>query len=106
MGATALAQAATSMGPTAPAAAASVTASDATSTTTTVPGKPHAFGGPGRQRGGFGLGGLDGGPGIGGGALIYGEFTIKGPNGYETLSERTGTVSDVTDNRAARGRSP
>ncbi len=97
VGATALAQAATSTGPTAPAAAASVTASDATSTTTTVPGKPHAFGGPGRQRGGFGLGGLYGGPGIGGGPFIYGEFTIKGPNGYETLSERTGTVSDVTD---------
>ena len=35
--------------------------------------------------------------GSGGGPVIDGQFTIKGPNGYETLSERTGTVSDVTD---------
>ena len=47
--------------------------------------------------GGFGAGGGFGPPGIGGGPFIYGEFTIKGPNGYETLAERTGTVSDVTD---------
>jgi hypothetical protein len=47
--------------------------------------------------GGFGGGGGFGAPGIGGGPFIYGEFTIKGPNGYETLADRTGTVSDVTD---------
>jgi hypothetical protein len=29
--------------------------------------------------------------------VLYGQYTIKGPNGYETLSERTGTVADVTD---------
>ena len=34
---------------------------------------------------------------MGGGPFIYGQFTIKGPNGYETLAERTGTVSDVTN---------
>ena len=97
VGATALAQAATSSGPTTPASAA-VTASDATSTTTTtVPGRLHPFEGPGRMGGGFGGGGGFGAPGIGGGPFIYGEFTIKGPNGYETLAERTGTVSDVTD---------
>jgi hypothetical protein len=49
------------------------------------------------MRGGFGAGDGFGAAGIGGGPFIYGEFTIKGPNGYETLSERTGTVSDVTD---------
>jgi hypothetical protein len=31
------------------------------------------------------------------GPAIYGQYTVKGPNGYETLSERSGTVSDVTD---------
>lgn len=92
VGATALAQAATASGGTAPAAAA-VTAS--TSTTTTVPGPLHGFAGPGRARFGLGGGGF-GGLGIGG-SIIDGQFTIKGPNGYETLSERTGTVSSVTD---------
>jgi hypothetical protein len=29
--------------------------------------------------------------------LIDGQFTLKGPNGYETIAERSGTVSDVTD---------
>jgi hypothetical protein len=100
VGATALAQAATSSGG-AKNGDATVTASSSPSTTTTVPGRPHGFGGPGRVRGGFGAGGFGGpgafaGPGLGAG-LIHGEFTIKGPNGYETLSERTGTVSDVTD---------
>lgn len=95
VGATALAQAATSSGP-AGANPATVAAADAT-TTTTVPGRPHGFGGPGRMRGGFGAGGGFGAPGLGGGPFIYGQFTIKGPNGYETLSERTGTVSDVTN---------
>jgi hypothetical protein len=97
VGATALAQAATAPGGPAPSHAASETAS--TSTTTTVPGQ-HGFG-PGRVRGGFdgggfGAGGLAG-PGLGGGAVIDGQFTIKGPNGYETLSERTGTVSSVSN---------
>jgi hypothetical protein len=99
VGATALAQSATSPGG-AKNSDATVTASSS-STTTTVPGRPHGFGGPGRGRGGFGAGGFGGagafvGPGLGAG-LVHGEFTIKGPNGYETLSERTGTVSDVTD---------
>jgi hypothetical protein len=93
VGATALAQAATSSGG-APPSDASVTASGSTSTTTTVPEQSPRFAGPGRFGGGFG--GL-GGPGLGGGPFIYGQFTIKGPNGYETVSERTGTVSDVTD---------
>jgi len=29
--------------------------------------------------------------------VIDGQFTLKGPNGYETIAERNGTVSDVTD---------
>ena len=98
VGATALAQAATSPG-TARADNAAVTASGPT-TTTTVPNHSHGFGGPGRFRGGLGgQGGFGagGGPGLGAGPFIYGQFTIKGPNGYETLAERTGTVSDVTD---------
>ena len=92
VGATALAQAATSSGT--PPSDASVTASDPTSTTTTVPQHVHRFVGPGRFGAGFG-GPL--GPGLGAGPFIYGQFTVKGPNGYETISERTGTVSDVTD---------
>jgi hypothetical protein len=99
VGATALAQGATSTG-TARADNATVTASGPTSTTTTAPARSHGFGGAGRFRGGpGGLGGFGagGGPGLGAGPFIYGQFTIKGPNGYETLSERTGTVSVVTD---------
>jgi hypothetical protein len=89
VGATALAQAATSSGGTTPDTPASVTAS--TSTTTTARGPPDGFGGHGRARFGFG------GPGFGGGPVIDGQFTIKGPNGYETLAERTGTVSTITN---------
>jgi hypothetical protein len=97
VGATALAQGATSTG-TARADNATVTASGSASTTTTAPARSHGFGGPGRFRGGFGAGGGAGlGAGLGAGPFIYGQFTIKGPNGYETLSERTGTVSTVTD---------
>ena len=91
VGAAALAQAATASGGT-PDAAATASAS---TTTTSVPGPKHGFGGPGRARFGFGGGGF-GGPGLGG-PVIDGQFTIKGPNGYETVSERTGTVSSVTD---------
>jgi hypothetical protein len=91
VGATALAQAATASGGTPDAA---TTASTST-TTTSVPGPKHGFGGPGRGRFGFGGGGF-GEPGLGG-PVIDGQFTIKGPNGYETVSERTGTVSSVTD---------
>jgi hypothetical protein len=91
VGATALAQAATSSGTT-PQSDASVTASGAT--TTTVPQHVHGFVGPGRFGAGFGG---PGGPGLGAGPFIYGQFTVKGPNGYETISERTGAVSDVTD---------
>jgi hypothetical protein len=81
---------------------ASVTASTAVSTTTTIPTRPHGFPGAGRFRGGLGaFGGFGGGGGfgasLGAGPAIYGQYTVKGPNGYETLSERTGTVSDVTD---------
>ncbi len=99
VGATALAQGATSTG-TARADNATVTASGSTPTTTTAPARSHGFGGPGRFKGGLGgVGGFGagGGPGLGAGPFIYGQFTIKGPNGYETLSERTGTVSSVSD---------
>ena len=41
------------------------------------------FGGPGL----FGLG-----LGLGGG-MVHGQYTIKGPNGYETVDQRSGTVS-------------
>ena len=98
VGATALAQAATSSG--APRASAAAVTASGSSTTTTNPVRPHGFGGPGRRAGGFGgQGGFGalGGPGIGGGSFLYGQFTVQGPNGYETISERSGTVSDVTD---------
>jgi hypothetical protein len=66
---------------------ATVTASGSTSTTT--PATPHVHGfGPGRFGGRFGGPAGLGGIGIGDGPLLY---------GYETLAERTGTVSDVTD---------
>jgi len=87
VGAAALANAATS--PSSPQQA-DATASSA-STTTTMPNegpKGHfgrAFGGP------FG-----GGLGVGG-PLLYGTFTVQGPNGYETLAERSGTVSGVSN---------
>lgn len=97
VGATALAQSTTSTTTTHDSDA-SITASAATSsTTTTVPGGRHGFGFGGRFRGGIGPAAGFGGLGLGGGPVLYGQYTIKGPNGYETLSERTGTVSDVTD---------
>jgi hypothetical protein len=67
------------------------------STTTTVPGQHHGPGGGhfgGRFGGPAGFGGFGG--GIGGG-VVHGEYTVKVPNGYETIDERTGTVSSVTD---------
>ncbi|HUY21519.1 MAG TPA: hypothetical protein VMV22_04185 [Acidimicrobiales bacterium] len=42
------------------------------------------------------MGGGPFGGGIGG-PVVHGEFTVNGPNGYETVTERTGTVSGVTD---------
>jgi len=91
VGATALAQAATSSDGAPQAGAAMATASGSPSTTTTVPSRPHGFEGPGRRAGGVG------GPGFGGGPFLYGQFTVQGPNGYETIAERSGTVSAVTD---------
>ena len=38
-----------------------------------------------------------GGPGMGRGNVLHGVFTVQGPNGYETLQEQTGTVSDITN---------
>ncbi len=96
VGATALAQAATSPGATGHTGDATVLAAGGTTTTTITPARPHAFGGPGRLKGGFGFDGPFAGPLLGGGS-IYGQFTIKGPNGYETIAARTGTVSSVTD---------
>ena len=93
VGATALAGAAT--GTAVPASA---------STTTTTP--PGHFG-PGRVGGRFhagfvGPGGVGGPGGLGGfgggiGPVLHGRYTVQGPNGYETLDERTGTVSAVSD---------
>ncbi|MDR3648364.1 MAG: hypothetical protein P4L20_04675 [Acidimicrobiales bacterium] len=99
VGATALAQAATSSDGAPQAGAATATASGSPSTTTTIPSR-HGFEGPGRRGGGFGGPGGFGaiaGPGFGGGPLLYGQFTVQGPNGYETIAERSGTVSAVTD---------
>jgi hypothetical protein len=53
----------------------------------------HFRGGLHGFAGGFG-GGFGGGPG---GGVIHGQYTVKGPNGYETIDVRTGTVSSVTD---------
>jgi len=91
VGAAALAGAATG------GAAAATTASSTPSTTPgTTPGAAPptpAFGPRGMGRPSFG-----GGPGgFGMGPVVHGEYTIDGPNGYETIAERSGTVSDVTD---------
>jgi hypothetical protein len=69
--------------------------SSSTTTPGTAPG-PHRFGG--RFHGGFagGTGGFFGLNPVTGG-VVHGQFTVKGPNGYETLDVRNGTVSDVTN---------
>jgi len=81
IGATALAAAATSP--------ASTTASSG-NTTTTVPG-------PGRGPARRGLAGGFLGGGLGGGPVVHGRYTVRGPNGYETIDERTGTVSALSN---------
>jgi hypothetical protein len=90
VGATALAGAATSPTTTQPGSATSTPS-------TTTPGTTH-HGSVGHFHGGFaGPGGFGGGFGVGGGGVVHGEYTVKGPNGYETIDVRTGTVSDVTN---------
>lgn len=78
----------------------------ATSPTTTQPGAngetpatPPGPGGHFGRRGAFGgFGGFGGGLAGGfGGPVVHGQYTVKGPNGYETIDERTGTVSAVSD---------
>ena len=106
VGAAALAAATT--GPsTSPDAAAGATTASSGATTTTPSGSssttPPANGSSPvapHMRGprGFGGFGAFGGPGADfGGRVVHGEFTIKGQNGYETVDERTGTVSSVTN---------
>jgi hypothetical protein len=29
--------------------------------------------------------------------VVHGQYTVQGPNGYETIDERSGTVSSVTN---------
>lgn len=60
--------------------------SSGTSNSTSTPPLPGSgFGGPGR------------GLGMMGDSVIHGQFTIEGPSGYETMDERTGTVSSITN---------
>jgi hypothetical protein len=106
VGAAALAAATTGPSTSPDAAAGSTTASSGTTTTTpsgssSSPAPPANGSSPvlpgmrGPRRFGF-----FGGPGAGlglGGQVVHGEYTIKGQNGYETIDERTGTVSSVTD---------
>jgi hypothetical protein len=84
VGVTALAFAATSPSTTTPGA------TTPGGTTAPAPGG-HAFGG--RFHGG-GFGGLGGGFG---GPVVHGEYTVKGPNGYETIDTRSGTVAAVSN---------
>ena len=106
VGAAALAAATTGPSTSPEAAAGSTTASSGSTTTspsgssssTSPPGNGSSPASPG-VRGPRGFGAF-GGPGVGfgvGGQVVHGEFTIKGPNGYETIDERTGTVSSVTN---------
>jgi hypothetical protein len=59
-------------------------------------GNPSTAPTPGPEIHGYGPFGGErfGGPG---GPLLYGQFTVQGPNGVETLAERTGTVSEITN---------
>jgi len=70
------------------------------SSTTTTPGTfPPRPGLGGRFHAGLvgpGGGGWIG-FGPGGGGVVHGQYTVKGPNGYETLDVRSGTVSDITN---------
>jgi len=102
VGAAALAGAATSGGATPTDATATASGSTSTTPSTTTPkaNGPNAhrhFFGPaaGPLRGG--LGGIMGAYGGIGGPAIYGQETVSGPNGYETIAQRSGTVSDVSD---------
>ena len=95
VGATALANAATS--PSSPLQA--DTTASGSSSSSTPPGSstsPETPGLPGGRFGPFGHKFADGPLGVGG-PLLYGTFTVQGPNGYETLAERSGTVSDITN---------
>jgi len=68
----------------------------ASSPSTTAPPSPSTPAVPRPAMGGrlrFGGPGLFG-PGLGGG-VVHGQYTIKGPKGYETIDERSGTVSSV-----------
>lgn len=71
--------------------------SSSSSSSTTTPSNTPSNGstnvpGPG-PRSGYAFG-----PGMGaGGPVIHGQYTVQGPNGYETLDTRTGTVSDVSN---------
>ncbi len=87
VGAAALANAATS--PSSPRQADATASSAAPTTTMPNEGPMGRFG---RDFGGPFGGGL----GVGG-PLLYGTFTVQGPNGYETLAERSGTVSSVSN---------
>ena len=87
VGATALASAATAPSTTQP--------SSGESTPSTTPGPHQSPGGHfGGRFGGGAFGGVFGGFG---GPVVHGQYTVKGPNGYETIDERTGTVSAVTN---------
>jgi hypothetical protein len=68
--------------------------SSSTTTPPTAPDPDHGVGG--RFHGGF-AGPMGGGFfGLPGG-VVHGRDTVKGPNGYETLDVRNGTVSDVSN---------
>jgi len=87
IGATALASAATSPSTTQP-------AGSGKSPTGPEGGPYQGLGG--RFRGGPAglLGGFGGGPG---GGVVHGQYTVKGPNGYETIDIRNGTVSALSN---------
>ncbi|HVC69384.1 MAG TPA: hypothetical protein VNC61_03870 [Acidimicrobiales bacterium] len=89
VGATVVASAATSPATTQP---------GSTSTTTPGPDDGARSGMGGRFHGSFagpagGSFGLD--PRTG--AVVHGQYTVKGPNGYETIDVRNGTAADVTN---------
>jgi len=90
-GVTIIASAATAPAPGSSQPAIAAGSSGSSTTVPSYPGGrfPHAFG----PDFGFGFGSQMG----GGGGVIYGQYRIKGANGYETIDTRTGTVSSLTD---------
>lgn len=75
-------------GPSKSSAASGPTSTSAPTSASTLPVRPH-------MKGPRGFGPMFG-PGVGGGRVIHGDYTIQTPSGHEEVLVQTGTVSDVS----------